>query len=333
MNTTDRCRMPVAGRTAEDRERHVGVEIEMSGLSYQNLVACAARILGGDTELASRYVTRIDTENGPFIVELDADPIKQLELDDPRLPESVRSLGTHAMTMIDSAAEKVVPLEIVSPPVPFSRLDLVETLVDELHNAGAQGSREAIYFAFGLQLNPELPDLEATTIVRYLQAFALLYDWLRIRHQLDISRKFTTYIEPWSSRYVQILLADNYHPELPTLMADYLSHNPTRNRALDLLPLFAHLDQSLLETYVHDPRIKSRPTFHYRLPDCDIGNPNWHFSSVWNDWVILDNLANTPDDLEALRQHYHECRTFSVHNLTHPWWEATAQWLNRKGYV
>ena len=65
MNTTGHCRMPVASRTVEDRERHVGVEIEMSGLSYQNLVACAARILDGNTELASRYVCLLYTSPSP----------------------------------------------------------------------------------------------------------------------------------------------------------------------------------------------------------------------------------------------------------------------------
>lgn len=333
MNLPDRCRMPEVRQTTEGNERKVGVEIELSGLPYASLVSHTARLLGGDPEATSRYVTRIETGDGPFLVELDADPIKQLNLDDQRLPQSIRDLSGHAMTMIDSAAEKVVPLEIVSPPLPLPRLDTIETLVESLRSAGARGSREAIYFAFGLQLNPELPDLEANTILRYLQAFSALYDWLRSRHQIDLSRKFTTYIEPWSSRYVQILMAEDYAPDLPTLMADYLEHNPTRNRALDLLPLFAHLDNALLETYVLDPRINGRPTLHYRLPDCDIDNPVWHFSSVWNDWVVVDNLANNPEDLEALRRHYHDARKFNFHNLTHSWRESTAQWLSQHGYV
>jgi len=328
-----RCNVPTIQRTAAGEERKVGVEIELSGLSYQALVDHSSRLLRGKAEPVSRYVTRINTDDGPFLVELDADPIKQLDLADQRLPQSIQDLGTHAMTVIDSAAEKVVPLEIVGPPLAISRLELIENLTDELRHLGAEGSREAVYFAFGLQLNPELPDLSAPTILAYLKAFAALYEWLRARHQLDLSRKFTTYIEPWSSRYVQLLMSDNYNPELPKLMADYLHYNPTRNRALDLLPLFAHLDAGLLEKYVCDPRIKSRPTLHYRLPDCDINNARWHFSSVWNDWVVVDNLANNPKDLESLRQLYHDARKFNFHNLTHSWRETTSQWLKRHHYV
>jgi hypothetical protein len=325
--------MPEQLRNHQGDERKVGVEIELSGLSYDELVDHASRLLEGIPELASRYVTKLETKAGTFTIELDSDPIKDLDLDDERLPQSIRDLSNHAMDVIDFAAERIVPLEIVGPPLAFTRVELIEHLVDELRELGAEGSREAIYFAFGLQLNPELPDLEPSTIVRYLQAFAALYDWLKSRHQLDISRKFTTYIEPWSSRYTDKLMAEDYAPDQASLMKDYLHFNPTRNKALDLLPLFAHLDSELLSDYVNDPRIKSRPTLHYRLPDCDIDNPRWHFSTVWNDWVVLEQIANNPEHLKELRELFRKAQTFSFRNLTHSWRETTDHWLKQHGYV
>lgn len=325
--------MPDVHYTADGEERRVGVEIELSGLGYEQLVRLAEELLGGTAVLESRYVSAIDTPSGAFVIELDSDPVKDLNLEDERLPRSVRELGGQAMDVIDAAAERIVPLEIITPPLPFSRLGHIETLIDKLRQAGALGSREAIYFAFGLQLNPELPDLRTTTLVRYFQAFAALYDWLKARHQLDISRKFTSYIEPWSTRYTDLLMSDSYAPDQRQMMDDYLSTNPTRNRALDLLPLFAWLDKPLLDQYVNDPRIKSRPTLHYRLPDCDIDNPNWHFSSVWNDWVVLEQLANHAEDLAELRTLYRESRKLSLRNLTRSWQETSAQWLQHKGYV
>ncbi|GGC75557.1 amidoligase family protein [Marinobacter halophilus] len=333
MNSNDRCKMPDQLKNHQGEERKVGVEIELSGLSYDELIGLASRLLDGTPELTSRYVTKLETQAGTFTIELDSDPIKDLDLDDDRLPQSIRDLGNHAMDVIDFAAERIVPLEIVGPPLAFSKVSIIEHLVDQLREAGAEGSREAIYFAFGLQLNPELPDLEPATLVRYLQAFAALYDWLKSRHQIDISRKFTTYIEPWSSRYTEKLMADDYHPDIKTLMKDYLHDNPTRNKALDLLPLFAHLDPQLLAEYVNDPRIKSRPTLHYRLPDCDIDNPRWHFSTVWNDWVVLEQLANNPNDLKALRESFRAAKKLSLHNLTHSWRETSNQWLKQHGYV
>ncbi|WP_100639420.1 amidoligase family protein [Marinobacter salexigens] len=326
-------RMPTITKTVDGNERRVGVEIELSGLGYQQLVNLAAELLGGEAAPQSRYVSKLETPLGNFIIELDSDPIKDLDLADERLPEIIRELGGQAMEVIDAAAELIVPLEIVSPPMALSDLNQIETLVDKLREAGALGSREAIYFAFGLQLNPELPDLKPATLVRYYQAFAVLYDWLKAHHQLDISRKFTPYIEPWSSEYTDLLVEDDYAPNQRQMMVDYLESNPTRNRALDLLPLFAHLDKPLLDQYVEDPRIKSRPTLHYRLPDCDIDNPGWHFSSVWNDWVVVEQLANHSEDLAELRALFRESRKINLHNLTTSWQETSANWLKSKGYV
>ncbi|WP_339801664.1 amidoligase family protein [uncultured Marinobacter sp.] len=333
MTQQSRCHLPDRLTNKDGDERKVGVEIEISGLGYEELVALTARLLEGEAREKSRYVSIVDTALGDFTVELDSDPIKELDLRDERLPESLRELGGHAMDVIDYAAERIVPLEIVSPPIPLSRLETVETLCDELRRAGALGSRESVYYAFGLQLNPELPDLSAPTLVRYLQAFAVLYDWLKARHQLDFSRKLTTYIEPWDSGYVERIVKTDYTPDIPQLMQDYLKDNPTRNRALDLLPLFAYLDEQLLARYVIDRRIKSRPTLHYRLPDCDIDNPAWHFSTVWNDWVVLEQLAANHDDLRELCNMFRESKLASFHNLTNSWRSRCEEWLEKKGYI
>ena len=330
---SSRCKMPDILRTKEGSQRKVGVEIELSGLGYEQLLKLCSKLLGGDIHPVSRYVSEVQTDLGPFTIELDSDPIKDLDLQDALLPQSVRELGGHAMSVIDAAAEKIVPLEIISPPIPFTELERVEMLCDELREAGALGSREAIYYAFGLQLNPELPDLEPSTLLRYLRGFAALYEWLKARHQVDISRKLTTYIEPWSSAYIDLLISDSYAPDMEQLMKDYLHYNPTRNKALDLLPLFAHIDKQLLARYVGDPRIKSRPTLHYRLPDCDIDNPGWHFSTVWNDWVMLEQLVANAPNLSDLNRVFRESRKLSLHNLTHSWVETTNQWLRERDYV
>ncbi len=325
--------MPGRMRTSEDKERRVGVEIELSGLSYQKMVSLTAELLGGEARETSRYVSTVTTDLGDFVIELDSEPVKDLDLQDPRLPESIRELGGHAMDIIDAAAERIVPLEIICPPLPFSELPRVETLCDRLHDAGALGSREAILYAFGLQLNPELPDLEPATLVKYLRAFAALYEWIKARHQLDISRKFTSYIEPWTSKYVDKLIAEDYAPDITAFMEDYLQENPTRNRAMDLLPLFSYIDDGLLRRHVKDARIKSRPTLHYRLPDCDIDNPAWHFSTVWNDWVVLEEIVANETDLNELVMLFRNSRKLSFTNLTTSWKDQTARWLESKGYV
>ncbi|QSP94420.1 amidoligase family protein [Marinobacter salinisoli] len=333
MDHRNACLMPDIMHTSDQKERRVGIELELSGLSYDQLVFIVADFLGTKPRLESRYVTKLETDLGEFTVELDSELVKDLDFSDAGLPDSIRELGGQALEVIDAAAERIVPLEIITPPLPFSEVEQIESLVNTLREHGALGSRESIYYAFGLQLNPELPDLKPATVVRYLQAFAGLYEWLKSRHQLDISRKMTTYIEPWSSRYTTRLMEDDYEPDQAELLHDYLKYNPTRNRALDLLPLFAHLDSSLLGEYVQDTRIKSRPTLHYRLPDCDIDNPSWRFADVWNDWVVLEQIASNAHQLADLRARYREAQKLNLHNLTHSWLDSSSEWLQSLGYA
>ena len=63
---------------------------------------------------------------------------------------------------------------------------------------------------------------------------------------------------------------------------DYLVENASRNRALDMLPVFAYLDEARIRAAVSDGLIKARPTLHYRLPNCEIEQPGWDLHPAWN---------------------------------------------------
>lgn len=331
MAGTISCEMPPVSNTQEGKERRVGVEIELSGFSYARFLEVVGEFFGQTAQETQRYVSEIKTDLGTFQLELDASSIKNLDKEMDELPEILQGFRTDAMELIDSAAEKIVPMEVISPPIPLSQLGRIEELCEHLYRAGAKGSRHAILFAFGLQLNPELPNLDADTIRRYLLAFALLYPWIKSRHQLDISRRFTPYIDAWPANYVNRLTAENYRPDLDTLIADYIADNPTRNRAMDLMPLFAHLRPELIKEKIDDERIKARPTLHYRLPDCDIDNPEWHFSSVWNDWVSVEKLANNPRVLRQCCAAYRDSQRFSLDNILRDWIGESESWVVRAG--
>lgn len=329
MSGSTQCELPPVSQTREGKERRVGVEIELSGFSYVRFLEVVGEYFGENARATQRYISEIETDLGKFQLELDAASIKNLDKEMDELPEILQGFRSDALGLIDSAAEKIVPLEIISPPIPMSQLDRIEGLCEHLHRAGAKGSRHAILFAFGLQLNPELPDLDADTIRRYLLAFALLYPWIKSRHQLDISRRFTPYIDAWPAAYINRLIDKDYRPDLDTLIADYLVDNPTRNRAMDLMPLFAYLRPGLIERTIGDPRIKPRPTLHYRLPDCDIDNPDWHFSSVWNDWVAVEKLACNPGVLEECCAAYRDSQRFTFDNILRDWIGESEAWVAR----
>jgi hypothetical protein len=90
------------------------------------------------------------------------------------------------------------------------------------------------------------------------------------------------------------VLAPNYAPSVSQLIDDYLKHNPTRNRGLDLLPLFAHLDKDRVTRAVDDDRVSARPTFHFRMPDSRVDDPRFRITEQWQAWLEVERLACDP---------------------------------------
>jgi hypothetical protein len=87
---------------------------------------------------------------------------------------------------------------------------------------------------------------------------------------------------------------------LPELIDDYLAWNPTRDRELDMLPLFAHLDPDRVARGASRHKVKARPAFHYRLPDSRIDEPGWGVVLDWNRWVQVERLAADRARLDAM---------------------------------
>jgi hypothetical protein len=216
-------------------------------------------------------------------------------------------------------ARQVVPNEVVSPPVPFDEAWQIESLIKALREAGAKGTTDTLTNAFGMHLNPELPDLSAATILAYMRAYMCLFDWLKARCNIDIARRVTPHIEHFGKDYILHILAADYAPDMATLIDDYLHFNPTRNRSLDMLPLFSHLDPERVNNTIDDALVKSRPTFHYRLPNCQIDEPEWGLIRTWKDWLQVEFLASDVEILGDLSKTYHAFLTNSVSNLFSDW--------------
>jgi hypothetical protein len=181
------------------------------------------------------------------------------------------------------------------------RLAELEPLRWALLREDAEGTKKSILYGFGFQLNPELPSLEAEPMCRYLRAFIALYDWLLAVIDVDITRAYSPYVDAFPVEYRKLVLTPGYAPDLDTLIGDYLDHNPTRNRPLDMLPAFASLqkDRVLAAAKEHD-HVKPRPTFHYRLPNCLVDDPSWSFALEWNRWVEVERLAEDRARLDEI---------------------------------
>lgn len=233
---------------------------------------------------------------GEFQVELDWEYLKK---------EAEQMSGADHVTLLRDAASLVVPVEVVCPPIPITALNKLDPLVSKLHQAGARGTDDSLLAAYGVHINASLPAMDADTIHRYIKAFSLLQWWLVKAHAVNISRRMTPYIDLYPEVYVKKLI-ETEHPDMDGIFEDYLKHNATRNRALDLLPLLAHIDEKRVRQVVDDDRIKARPTFHYRLPNCAINESDWDLSQSWNLWCLVEELACQTELLTKLGKDFIE---------------------------
>ena len=299
---------PPSSKNDSGQERAVGIEIEFGELPLtkaSNLVQQFLEQRGMTIEQTAkgRYENLLKGDPaGDWMIEFDYVYLKKVGREERH--DDWRDTAEKGLAWV---AEAVVPVEIVSPPLPLSQLPAIEALLQKLREAGAKGSSDSIAYAFGMQLNPELPELDAATILAHLQSFLCLYEWLHQQTDPDISRRMSNYIDPFPKEYLSLVLSADYAPSLTELIRDYLEFNPTRNRALDMLPLFRHLNEELVLEYIADASlIKARPTFHYRLPGCELHQTDWGLFAVWNPWVRVEQLASRPHLLAAACADYQQ---------------------------
>ncbi|MFC3103803.1 amidoligase family protein [Salinisphaera aquimarina] len=284
-------RQPSRRNTAANGERRVGVELEFTGLTIERIGETLRACLGGDIRPHSAYEYTVEnTTLGDFAVELDYAFLKERGRREHE-PGLLDELEQVSEDVLGALAKRVVPLEIVCPPIAIGELHRLHPMLQALRDAGARGTSQSALYAFGLHLNPELPDLETDTLLAYIRAFAVAFDWLKRVSEIDISRRVFPYIQPYSKVYVRTVCDPSYTPTKARLISDYLAENATRNRALDMLPVFAHMDDDRVRAAVPDDLVNARPTLHYRLPNCEIEQPGWDLNPAWNHWLVIEELA------------------------------------------
>lgn len=319
---------------AEGDTRRIGVELEFSGLRPEAIVEAVLGSIGGHARRESAVAWELlDTAAGDLHLELDFRLLQTVAAEHSEaraatLPDWVTDLTDWTTELAERMASMVVPWEIVTAPVPMDRVHRLEPMIEGLRRAGALGTRHAPHFAFGVHLNPEMPALDARTVLAYFRAYLCLNQWLRQRCRPDLSRVVTPYIADFDPRWVREVLAPDYDPDLETFIDDYLDANPTRNRSLDMLPLFAHLDADRVRARLDDPLIKGRPTLHYRLPNCEIDDPDWSLRPIWNDWLEVERLAYDEDRLMRMSRAYRDWLGRMRMPFDDGWARATADWLS-----
>jgi hypothetical protein len=206
-----------------------------------------------------------------------------------------------------------------------SALGLLERLLSMLAEAGATGTGDGALLGFGVHLNTEVPGEAREDIEPVLLAYALMEDWLREADPIDASRRLLPFVEPYPRPFVDALVEGLGGDGLEGLIEGYLAHNATRNRGLDLLPLLRHLDEARVVAALGEAgAVKPRPTWHYRLPDCRLGDPAWSLAYEWNRWVLVERLAANGELLDRLRALWREHRG-ALTTVRSDWREVVAE--------
>lgn len=322
---------PPRPRDSKGAERTIGLEMEFAGLDTAGALAAVHETLGGSIEQATPTQGSVrGTAYGDFSVELDSTVFKERAY-----VEALKELGLELteQSMLGKAEEIVlrvvsefVPLEVVAPPVPWSKLGELDPLWTHLRVLGARGTHASWRYGFGLHINAQVAELSAEYVLAQLKSFLLLEPWLVEAGRTDLSRRVGPFIRPFPREYKSLVLDAEYWPAWDGFVGDYLSFSPTRDRPLDLLPIFASVDLEGIKRQVEQPHlVRARPTFHYRLPNCDIDDVNWSPAHEWNRWVFVERLAAERTQLNQLSQRYAEAA--NRRTLSDPWPEELAAWM------
>ncbi|SMO50973.1 amidoligase family protein [Gracilimonas mengyeensis] len=325
--------IPPQQKNQDGNERSVGFEFEFTGVEIKDAANMISELYGGKVSQLSGYEYKVsDTRFGDFSLELDASLFLNKKYE-----KALKSIGINIDKLknkdkledtLRDMASTVVPFEIITPPIPLPKLLHLNELVDKLREWKAKGTGSSFFYAFGLHLNPEVPELTADSILRHLQAYVMLDGWIRKDAKIDLSRKITPYINEYEIDYIRHILQPDYQPDLQTLIVDYFEFKNSRNRPLDLLPVFMFMDEEITSSLLEEELTSARPTFHYRLPNCNIQDEEWSLAEEWNRWVLVERLAK---DRKALNQY---ARAFlnmdekSVFGIKKKWIKLMDRWVN-----
>ncbi len=327
-------RLPPRTLNWQGSARRIGIELEFGSVSARAGAGLVQSLFGGTILEEDPHRFHIsNTAFGTFTCELDTqyahrsvgeeDPGEVVSQGDT-LSELVASFRREMRRLYGEISSLIVPCEIVCPPIGLSDVTKLDAMLDALLAAGAEGTRASPFYAFGAQLNPDIASSDAEWLAAMLKAYLLVSDWLRAVMHIHTTRRLVAFADPFPVYYVDATVDPDYWPDLARLMSDYIAANPTRNRELDMLPLFAWFDGPLVYRSVPDHRIKPRPTFHYRLPDANLGVPGWSLTLEWNRWCLVERLAEDRKTLDAMGAAYRANRRRAS---PEDWAMKASEWL------
>ena len=291
----------------------MGVELEFAGTDAAGAAAVLAYALGGEVSVESPHLAQVTGSRlGTLTLELDTRYAKRHK--EPDLIE--RALDSlDAREMAADLLAYLAPVELVTEPLTPDQFDILEEGIAALREAGLEGTKAATLNAFGMHLNIELLPPDPARMIRIAAAYAFAEYWLRAINPPDNARRATPFIDPYPAGYLRALareLADGKVPDLEDFIALYARWNPNRNRGLDLWPLLGYLAADAAALIRGRTVHNARPAFHYRLPDCRLGEPGWSPREALRQWDRIEAAADHAPSLSRLRRASFACESWRI---------------------
>ena len=323
---------PPSTSNPKGNERSAGYEFEFTGVEMEDVAQMIKNLYGGSIKRVSTYEFVVEnTDFGTFSLELDAQLLR-----DKKYETYLDKVGIDIKTFknistiedrLRKVASSVVPFEIVTPPILLSEMHQLNKLLSELRKWKAKGTGSSFFYAFGLHINPEIPDDSAGSLLNHLRAYVLLDPWIRKDANINISRRLTPYINEYKEDYLNLILNSGYNPNLKGLIRDYFRFENSRNRPLDMLPVFMHLQPDFTQKLLKEDLTKGRPTYHYRLPNCSIENPEWSLADEWNRWVLVEKFASDQKSLQQYSDAYFKMKKDTLLGFEQKWIKLINRWV------
>lgn len=302
--------------------RRIGVEIEFGGLPEDKAARMLAQTYGGQALLEKDPIWVVEGSRlGDFEVYLDVF-FRNAE------KSALRDLGL-------KVGREVIPVEVVTEPLSFDQMKQLDRGIKALREAGAKGSGDGVLYGFGIHLNVQSEGLDVDSILRPLLAFAMIEDWMRKAMPIDGSRQIIPFTEAYPTRLVSDLIDLGEAPSADQLVDTYLTHCPDRNRGLDMLPLLMEAYPDKVTAILGASKaneINARPTFHFRLPDCLIDDPEWSLAKEWHRWWLVEKIAGDPALMARLRHEWKENHG-KITLLRSTWADRCGEILDEAGLV
>lgn len=329
--------IPPRKKNSKGEIRKVGFELEYSDLKLETATEIIKKIFGGEEKKINNFFYKIEnTSKGNFEIKIDASFLSETKYEKvfEGNPELEKLIGTPEFhdklgNILKKLFSTVVPYEIIAPPINIDEIAVLEDLRKELQAKKASGTKHSAYYAFGVHINPEMPELNLDVILNYFRAFIILFPWLKKELKIDLARRITPFINPFPPPYNQKVLDKGYKPDLDTFIEDYHEYNPDRNRPLDLYPLFAWLRKEKINGMKNLGKVSARPTLHYRLPNSKMDDEKWSLAEEWNYWVVVEKLANNPALINQMAEEYLKFNQKSIIGFEQKWRKQTNEWLHK----